>query len=127
MLGTFVLSSGYYDKYYGRAVRARSMIEKKINQLFKIYDVILGPVSPFPAFKIGEKINNPLSMYLADKCSVLANLTQCPAISIPGKLSEKGLPIGIQIMCRRFNDSKLLEIASKIQERWDYHEKKFNY
>ena len=121
MLGTFVLSSGYFDQYYGKALKVRAFMEKSISQLFEKYDYILGPVSPFPAFKLGEKTEEPLAMYLSDICSVLANLTRTPAISIPGRPSKNGLPIGIQLMGRRFEDNHLLSTASAIQELTDYH------
>jgi len=121
MLGTFVLSSGYYDQYYGRAVQVRAWMEKQVTLLFEKYDYILGPVSPFPAFKLGEKTEDPLAMYLADICSVLANLTRTPAISIPGKPTSEGLPVGLQLMGRRFEDLSLLATAATIQELTEYH------
>ena len=121
MLGTFVLSSGYFDQYYGKALKVRAYMEKRVSQLFEKYDYILGPVSPFPAFKLGEKTEDPLAMYLSDICSVLANLTRTPAISIPGRPTKNGLPIGIQLMARRFEDNHLLSTASAIQELTDYH------
>tara|TARA_B100000700_G_scaffold321407_1_gene420639 strand:+ start:85 stop:1563 length:1479 start_codon:yes stop_codon:yes gene_type:complete len=124
MLGTFVLSSGYYEQYYGKALKVRSSMEINVSRIFKKYDFILGPVSPFTAFKIGEKTESPLSMYLADIYSVLANLTRTPAISIPGRISKNGLPIGIQIMGRRFEDNRLLSTASVIQSMTDYHLKR---
>ena len=95
-----------------------------MSRIFKKYDYILGPVSPFTAFKIGEKTESPLSMYLADICSVLANLTRTPAISIPGRSSKNGLPIGVQIMGRRFEDYRLLYTAAMIQSLTDFHLKR---
>lgn len=121
MLGTFVLSSGYYDQYYGRALQVRAWMEKQVALLFEEFDFILGPVSPFPAFKLGEKNENPLAMYLADICSVLANLTRTPAISIPGRPTSDGLPVGLQLMGRRFEDHNLLATASSIQELTVFH------
>ena len=121
MLGTFVLSSGYYDQYYGRAIQVRAWMEKQVANLFDKFDFILGPVSPFPAFKLGEKIEDPLAMYMADICSVLANLTKTPAISIPGKPTTDGLPVGLQLMGRRFEDHSLLATAATIQELTEYH------
>ena len=122
MLGTFVLSSGYYDEYYGRAIQVRAWMEKQVAELFKNFDFILGPVSPFPAFKLGEKTEDPLAMYLADICSVLANLTRTPAISIPGKPTADGLPVGLQLMGQRFEDHILLATATAIQELTEYHD-----
>lgn len=121
MLGTFVLSSGYYDQYYGRALQVRAWMEKQVALLFEEFDIILGPVSPFPAFKLGEKNEDPLAMYLADICSVLANLTRTPAISIPGRPTSDGLPVGLQLMGRRFEDHNLLATASSIQELTVFH------
>ena len=121
MLGTFVLSSGYYDQYYGRALQVRAWMEKQVTHLFEKFDFILGPVSPFPAFKLGEKTEDPLAMYMADICSVLANLTKTPAISIPGKPTTDGLPVGLQLMGRRFEDHSLLATAAAIQELTEYH------
>jgi len=124
ILGTFVLSSGYYDQYYGHALRVRAWIEYQVEKLFEEFDFLLGPVSPFPAFKFGEKSKDPLEMYLADIYSVLANLTRTPAISIPGKPTKDGLPVGIQLMGRRFHDHDLLAAATLIQELSDYHLKR---
>ena len=124
MLGTFVLSSGYYDQYYGQALRVRAWIEHTVEKLFEEFDFLLGPVSPFPAFKFGEKSKDPLEMYLADICSVIANLTRTPAISIPGRPTKDGLPVGIQLMGRRFQDQSLLTAATALQEKTDYHLKR---
>ena len=124
MLGTFVLSSGYYDQYYGRALRVRVWMEYQLEKLFEEYDFLLGPVSPFPAFKFGEKSEDPLAMYLADICSVIANLTRTPAISIPGRPTKDGLPVGIQLMGRRFQDHAVLRAATAMQEITDYHLKR---
>ncbi len=124
MLGTFVLSSGYYDQYYGRALRVRTWMEKQVDRIFEEFDFILGPVSPFPAFKLGEKTEDPLAMYLADICSVLSNLTRTPSISIPGKPTKQGLPVGVQFMGKRFQDHNLLAAATAIQELTDYHLKR---
>ncbi len=124
MLGTFVLSSGYYDQYYGKALRVRAWMEYKVEKLFEEFDFLLGPVSPFPAFKFGEKSKDPLEMYLADIYSVLANLTRTPAISIPGRPTKNGLPVGIQLMGSRFQDHTLLSVATALQEITDYHLKR---
>ena len=124
MLGTFVLSSGYYDQYYGRALRVRAWMEHQVEKIFEEFDLLLGPVSPFPAFKFGEKYEDPLAMYLADICSVIANLTRTPAISIPGRPTMDGLPIGIQLMGRRFQDHAVLGAAIALQEITNYHLKR---
>ena len=121
MLGTFVLSAGYYDQYYGKAHKARTLLEKKVGLLLQEFDCILGPVAPSPAFKLGENTEDPLKMYLQDIYSVLANLTRTPAISIPAKQSQEGLPIGIQLMGRKFADEQLLATARAIQTITEYH------
>jgi aspartyl-tRNA(Asn)/glutamyl-tRNA(Gln) amidotransferase subunit A len=115
MLGTFVLSSGYYDQFYGRATQVRELMRSQVQTLFDEFDLILGPTAPVPPFRFGEKTADPLTMYLTDLCSVLANLTYTPAISIPGKLTASGLPVGVQLMGRRFEDQRLLAIASLLQ------------
>jgi len=122
MLGTFVLSAGYYDQYYGKACKARLFIEQEVEKLMSEFDFILGPVSPFPAFKLGEKTEDPLTMYLVDNYSVLANLTRMPAISIPAKRSKEGLPIGVQLLGGKFQDYQLLNAASAIQKEIQYHQ-----
>ena len=115
MLGTFVLSSGYYDQFYGRATQVRELMRSQVQTLFDEFDLILGPTAPVPPFRFGEKTADPLTMYLTDLCSVLANLTYTPAISIPGKPTASGLPVGVQLMGRRFEDQRLLAIASLLQ------------
>ena len=115
MLGTFVLSSGYYDQFYGRATQVRELMRSQVQTLFDEFDLILGPTAPVPPFRFGEKTADPLTMYLTDLCSVLANLTYTPAISIPGKPPASGLTVGVQLMGRRFEDQRLLAIASLLQ------------
>lgn len=114
MLGTYVLSSGYYDAYYKKALKARSLIKKDFEEVFKEVDALLGPVSPVLPFKIGEKTDNVLSVYLADIYTTPINLAGLPAISVPLKLSKEGLPIGLHIIAPRFNEYKLFNIASII-------------
>ncbi len=116
MLGSFVLSSGYYDAYYSRAQRVRRILTEKVRLLFKDYDFILMPTSPTVAFKFGEKIENPVEMYLADIYTVLANLTGIPAISLPLATDKEGLPIGIQLLADRFEESKLLAFSKKLMQ-----------
>jgi len=111
MLGTYVLSSGYYDAYYKKASQVRRRIKEDFDEAFKICDVILTPTSPTPAFKIGEKNDDPLKMYLSDVFTVSANLSEIPAISVPCGFSHQGLPIGAQFLARHFEEGKLLQIA----------------
>ncbi len=113
MIGTFALSKGYSDQYYKRASLVREKIKNEFKNAFKDVDVIISPVSPTTAFKIGEKINDPIQMYLVDIFTVTANLAGIPAISLPLGVDSKGLPIGIQLMANMFNEDTLFK-ASKV-------------
>ena len=118
MLGTYVLSTGYYDAYYGKAGQVRELIKRDFDRVFKEVDVIVTPVSPMPAFKIGEKASDPLQMYLADIFTVSANLATIPAISVPAGTvlrEEKQLPVGLQILGPRFGENILFEIGKKFE------------
>ncbi len=110
LLGTFVLSSGYYDAYYGRAQKVRALIKQDFDEAFKDVDVILTPVTPTPAFKIGEKTDDPLAMYLSDIFTIPVNLAGVPAISIPVK-NNPGLPIGFQLIGKHFREADILGIG----------------
>lgn len=111
LLGTFVLSAGYYDAYYQKAQQVRRLIRDKMEALFADYDVILAPVAPTPAFKIGENMEDPLVMYMADIFTVLASLTGIPAIAVPLGNNPAGLPLSIQLMARHFEESLLLSMS----------------
>ena len=111
MIGTYALSSGYYEAYYGQAMRVRTLIRRDYDEAFQKVDALLSPVSPTPAFKIGEKISDPLSMYLSDIYTVTANLAGIPAISVPCGFTEEGLPVGIQILANQFQEGTLLRFA----------------
>ena len=108
MIGTFALSAGYYDAYYGRASQVRTLIMEDFSRAFETCDFILSPVAPTPAFKIGENIDDPLTMYLTDIFTLSANMAGIPGISVPAGYSAKGLPIGIQMMAKRFDEMTLL-------------------
>ena len=123
MLGTYALSAGYYDMYYLKALKIRSLIRKEFENQFKSFDVIIGPTMPTIAFKIGEKISDPLAMYRSDIDTVVANITGMPAISIPCGFSD-GLPIGVQLMGNLFQEDLLLRVSYKVQQETDYHKKK---
>lgn len=116
MLGTFVLSSGYYDAYYSRAQKVRRILTEKILALYKDYDFILMPTSPTVAFKFGEKTDNPVEMYLADIYTVLANLVGNAAISLPLANDSQGLPIGIQVLADKFEEAKLFGFSAKLMQ-----------
>lgn len=115
IVGTFVLSSGYYGKYYLKAHRVRELIKSELKNLFKKYDLLISPTVPVLPFKIGEKIDDPLKMYLIDINTVLANLAGIPAISIPIGF-KNGLPIGLQIMADEFQEKKLLDAAELLEK-----------
>lgn len=116
ILGTFVLSSGYYDAYYSRAQKVRRILTNEILSILNQYDFILMPTSPTVAFKFGEKTENPVEMYLADIYTVLANLTGIPAISLPLAKDKQGLPIGIQLLAAKFEEAKLFAFSEKLMQ-----------
>ena len=108
LIGTYALSAGYYDAYYGRASQVRTLIMEDFSKAFETCDFILSPVAPAPAFKIGEKMDDPLTMYLTDIFTLSANMAGIPGISVPAGYSSKGLPIGIQMMGKQFDEMSLL-------------------
>ena len=124
ILGTYSLSAGYYDAYYGKASQVRTLIVRDFNDAFETCDVILAPVAPTPAFKIGEMADDPLTMYLSDIFTLSANLAGIPGISVPCGFSSEGLPIGLQIMARHFEEGKLLKVAYNFEQSTDSHMKK---
>ncbi len=115
LLGTYVLSHGYYDAYYNKAVALRSLIRTELETAFETYDAIITPTTPTPAFKIGEKANDPVSMYLSDLFTVPANIAQVPAISVPSGATASGLPIGFQAIGPRFGEDILFAIGKIIE------------
>lgn len=117
MLGTFVLSAGYYDAYFTRAQQVRRLLFDQIKAVFESYDFIIMPTSPVTAFKAGEKMTDPVSMYLADIYTVMANLVGCPAISLPIFRHSNGMPFGIQVMSSRFNEVSLLQVAGLLMRQ----------
>lgn len=123
MLGTYVLSAGYYDAYYLKAQKVRTLIERDFRQAFARCDLIAGPTSPTVAFRLGEKTDDPLAMYLADIYTIMANLAAVPAISIPVALSREGLPIGLQLHARRFDEATLLRAAHAYEQAFPFTHK----
>lgn len=111
MLGTFVLSAGYYDAYFTRAQKVRQLLCSKTQEILKSYDFIIMPTSPVTAFKTGEKMDDPIAMYLADIYTVMANLVGCPAISLPLFRHSNGMPFGLQVMANRFDEVSLLQVS----------------
>jgi len=123
MLGTYALSSGYYDAYYLKALRVRNLIRQDFTGAFAKADCLMMPVAPTTAFKIGEKTADPLQMYLSDIYTIAANLAGVPGISIPCGLDSGGLPIGLQILGPAFSEAKMLRIARMFESKTDYHTK----
>lgn len=124
MLGTYVLSSGYYDAYYAKAMKVRSLLANDFEKVFEKVDALIAPVSPTPPFKIGEKSDDPLAMYLADIFSVSANLVGIPGLSIPAGFAKSGLPVGFQIMGPRFGEHALFEIGKMYQHATSWHKER---
>ena len=122
ILGTYVLSSGYYDAYYKKAQKVRTYVKNEFNKAFSKYDVLLTPVSPSTAFKIGEKCSNPLEMYLADICTVSINIASVPAISLPCGVDSNGMPVGMQLIGNRFEEEKILNVAYKFEQEIKFRE-----
>jgi aspartyl-tRNA(Asn)/glutamyl-tRNA(Gln) amidotransferase subunit A len=123
MLGTYTLSAGYYDAYYLKALKVRRLIRGDYDAAFAELDFVVGPTTPNPAFKIGEKSGDPLAMYLEDLYTVPANLAGVPGISIPCGLTKAGLPIGLQLQGRPFDEERLLQAAQMFQTATDWHTK----
>ncbi len=114
MIGSYVLSSGFFDAYYLQAQKARTLLVNEFNELFEKYDALIGPVAPTPAFKLGENTSDPVKMYLADIMTVPASLAGLPAISVPAGKSEAGLPIGVQLIGPRKSDALLMALAKEV-------------
>jgi aspartyl-tRNA(Asn)/glutamyl-tRNA(Gln) amidotransferase subunit A len=126
LLGTYCLSTGYYDAYYLKAQKVRTKIKEDFDDAFKSCDCIVTPTSPTPAFKIGEKTSDPLSMYLSDIFTISANLAGLPAISIPCGFSEGNLPIGLHILAKPFDEETIFRAAYAFEQNTDYHKKRPN-
>jgi aspartyl-tRNA(Asn)/glutamyl-tRNA(Gln) amidotransferase subunit A len=124
MLGTYALSRGYYDAYYLKAQKVRTLIKKDFDEAFKKVDAIVTPTTPTPAFKIGEKVDDPLQMYLSDIFTISANLAGIPGISLPCGFSKKGLPIGLQLLAKPFGEEVLLRIAYTYEKNTDWCRRK---
>jgi aspartyl-tRNA(Asn)/glutamyl-tRNA(Gln) amidotransferase subunit A len=111
MLGTYVLSAGYYDAYYLKAQKVRALIARDFAEAFQKVDAIVAPVSPYPAFKIGEKVDDPVAMYLADIYTVTGDLAGIPCMSVPCGATPEGLPVGLQILTSHFNETLMFRLA----------------
>ena len=124
IIGTYCLSAGYYDAYYGKASQVRTLIVEDFKRAFESCDVIACPVAPTPAFKIGEKIDDPLTMYLQDIFTLSANLAGIPGVSVPCGFSSDGMPIGLQLLGNHFDESALLRAAHHFEQATDHHKKR---
>ena len=116
MLGTYVLSAGYYDAYYLKAQKVRALVARDYAQAFEQVDAIVGPVSPFPAFKLGEKVDDPVAMYLSDIYTITGSLAGIPCMSVPCGATADGLPVGLQISTRHFNETVMFRVADAYQQ-----------
>ena len=123
ILGTYVLSSGYYDAYYKKAQQVRTLVKNEFNKAFEKYDVIITPTSPTVAFKLGEKSTNPMEMYLADICTVSVNIAGLPGISIPVGVDKEGMPIGMQLIGNRFQEEVILNAAYTFEQKIKFRER----
>ena len=121
MLGTFALSSGYYDAYYLKAQKVRTLIKEDFDKAFEKCDIVVAPTTPTPAFKLGEKIDDPLQMYMSDICTLSVNLTGLPGIVVPCGFSSEGLPIGMQIMGKPFDEQTLFRAAYAFEQNTEHH------
>jgi aspartyl-tRNA(Asn)/glutamyl-tRNA(Gln) amidotransferase subunit A len=124
MLGTYALSAGYYEAYYKKAQQVRTLIVQDFEEAFRQVDIIVAPTMPTPAFKIGEKTDDPLQMYLSDVYTVPINLAGIPGISLPCGFGSTGLPIGLQIIGKPFDEETLLQVAYAFEQQTDYHRRK---
>ena len=124
ILGTYALSAGYYDAYYLKAQRVRTLIKRDFDEAFKSCDVIIAPTAPTTAFKIGEKTQDPLQMYLSDIYTISVNLAGLPALSLPCGFDSEGLPIGLQIIGKHFDESTVLAVAYAYEQSTDWHKRK---
>jgi aspartyl-tRNA(Asn)/glutamyl-tRNA(Gln) amidotransferase subunit A len=115
MLGTYVLSHGYYDAYYLKAQKVRALVTRDFTNAFQAVDAIVAPVSPFPAFRIGEKVNDPMAMYLSDIYTITGSLAGIPCMSVPCGMTGEGLPVGLQIMCNHFREEDMFRLADAFE------------
>jgi aspartyl-tRNA(Asn)/glutamyl-tRNA(Gln) amidotransferase subunit A len=124
MLGTYALSSGYYEAYYRKAQQVRTLIKKDFEEAFRHVDVIVTPTTPTPAFKIGEKASDPLQMYLSDIFTISVNLAGVPALSVPCGFTSDNLPVGLQFIGKHFDEESLLKVAYAYERSTDWHKRK---
>ena len=121
MLGNFVLSSGYYDAYYNKALKAKKLIQQSFFEAFEKYDMLLGPVAPTTAPKMGESLSDPLKMYLGDIYTVMINIAGVPSMALPCGFDKAGLPVGMQFIGKPFCEAEILSAAAAFQQATDFH------
>jgi aspartyl-tRNA(Asn)/glutamyl-tRNA(Gln) amidotransferase subunit A len=126
MLGTYALSAGYYEAYYRKASQVRTLIREDFQKAFSQCDVLLMPTAPTPAFKLGEKVDDPLQMYLSDIFTIPCNLAGLPGLSLPCGFSRQGLPIGLQILANHFQEEKIFRVAYTYEQNTEFHRRKPN-
>jgi aspartyl-tRNA(Asn)/glutamyl-tRNA(Gln) amidotransferase subunit A len=124
MLGTYALSAGYYEAYYRKASQVRTLIREDFQKAFSQCDVLLMPTAPTPAFKLGEKVDDPLQMYLSDIFTIPCNLAGLPGLSLPCGFSQQGLPIGLQILANHFREEKIFRVAYAYEQNTEFHRRK---
>ncbi|MGH2367263.1 MAG: amidase, partial [Chloroflexota bacterium] len=124
MLGTYALSSGYYDAYYLKAQKVRTLIKQDFDRAFERFDVLATPTSPTTAFKLGEKTQDPLAMYLSDVCTLPVNMAGLPGISVPCGFDGQGLPVGLQLIGKPFDEATLLRGAYTYEQATDHHQRR---
>jgi len=127
LIGTYVLSAGYYDAYYTRAQKLRTLIKRDFEQAYEKCDVLLTPTTPGPAFGVGAKTSDPLEMYLQDVFTVTVNLAGLPGISVPAGLTASGLPLGLQLIGKAFDEATLLRAAAAIENAAGFKAKPANW
>jgi aspartyl-tRNA(Asn)/glutamyl-tRNA(Gln) amidotransferase subunit A len=120
-IGTYVLSAGYYDAYYLKAQKVRTLIKEDFEKAFSQVDVLVCPTAPTTAFKAGEKFNDPLSMYLSDLMTIPVNLAGLPALSLPCGFDDKGMPVGIQLIGNLLQESRLFQVAHAYEQSTNWH------
>jgi aspartyl-tRNA(Asn)/glutamyl-tRNA(Gln) amidotransferase subunit A len=122
MLGTYALSAGYYDAYYKRAQQVRTLVKQDFDTVFTQVDALLAPVAPTLPFKVGERVNDPLAMYLTDTLTVPMNLAGVPSLSLPAGFAD-GLPVGLQIIGSQFSEQRLFQLGHAYQQQTDWHQR----
>jgi len=120
MIGTYALSAGYYDAYYAQAQKARTVVKEDFDRVFSGYDLILAPTAPTPAFKLGEKTADPLSMYLSDVFTIPVNLAGNTGLHLPTKRSTAGLPLGVQLIAKHFDEASIFRAASALEQDYQF-------